>query len=162
MENTSNNNIPPKIKWLDTVSSFLDNKFRIPGTQTRFGLDFLVGLIPGAGDMISFGVSGVLVLTMARYGASGRVIIQMLWNIFLDTIVGAIPILGDIFDLYYKANRRNFNLLRDHYEEGAYSGSGKWAVLIVLLVLAAMFIGLIWLVAKLVAFSWGQLGVLLS
>lgn len=147
---------PPKIKWLDNVSSFLDNKFRIPGTETRFGLDFLVGLIPGAGDMISFGVSGALVLTMARYGASGRVILQMLWNIFLDTVVGAIPILGDIFDLYYKANRRNFNLLREHYEEGAYSGSGKWIVIAVLIALIAMFIGLIWLVAKLIAFSWAS------
>ncbi|MEM1124890.1 MAG: DUF4112 domain-containing protein, partial [Bacteroidota bacterium] len=151
-----------KIKWLDNVSAFLDNKFRIPGTETRFGLDFLVGLIPGAGDMISFGVSSVLVLTMARYGASGRVIIQMLWNIFLDTVVGAIPILGDIFDLYYKSNRRNFNLLRAHYEEGKYSGSGKWIVVTVLLALIAMFIGLIWLVAKLVAFSWEQLGLLLG
>jgi len=151
-----NDTIPPKIKWLDTVSSFLDNQFRIPGTQTRFGLDFIVGLIPGAGDMISFGVSSVLVLTMARYGASGRVIIQMLWNIFLDTVVGAIPILGDIFDLYYKSNRRNFNLLREHYEEGAYGGSGKWVVVVVLIALIAMFVGLIWLIAKLVAFSWSN------
>ena len=147
---------PPKLKWLDTVSSFLDNKFRIPGTETRFGLDFIVGLIPGAGDMISFGVSSVLVLTMARYGASGRVIIQMLWNIFIDTVVGAIPILGDIFDLYYKANRRNFNLLREHYEEGAYSGNGKWVVVVVLIALIAMFVGLIWLIAKLVVFSWSN------
>lgn len=162
MEDMHENTTPPKIKWLDTVSSFLDNKFRIPGTQTRFGLDFLVGLIPGAGDMISFGVSSVLVLTMARYGASGRVIIQMLWNIFLDTVVGAIPILGDIFDLYYKSNRRNFNLLRDHYEEGAYNGNGKWVVLFVLVILIAMFIGLIWLVAKLIAFSWSNFAALIG
>ena len=121
-----------------------------------------MGLVPGAGDMVSFGVSGVLVITMARYGASGRVILQMLWNIFLDTVVGAIPILGDIFDLYYKANRRNFELLRSHYEEGAYSGSGKWIVILVLMALVAMFILLIWLVAKLAAWSWGNLGTLMG
>ena len=162
MTTNSENFVPPKIKWLDTVSAFLDNKFRIPGTNTRFGLDFLMGLVPGAGDMVSFGVSGVLVITMARYGASGRVILQMLWNIFLDTVVGAIPILGDIFDLYYKANRRNFELLRSHYEEGAYSGSGKWIVILVLMALVAMFILLIWLVAKLAAWSWGNLGTLMG
>ena len=154
--------VPSKIKWLDNVSAFLDNKFRIPGTNTRFGLDFLMGLVPGVGDLVSFGVSSVLVLTMARYGASGRVILQMLWNIFLDTVVGAIPILGDIFDLYFKSNRRNFNLLREHYEEGAYSGSGKWIMIVVLIILVAMFIGLIWLVAKIVALSWAYLGTLMG
>ncbi|MEM6318613.1 MAG: DUF4112 domain-containing protein [Bacteroidota bacterium] len=153
---------PAKIKWLDTVSSFLDNKFRIPGTETRFGLDFLVGLIPGAGDMISFGVSSVLVLTMVRYGASGRVVIQMLWNIFLDTIVGAIPLLGDVFDLYYKSNRRNFDLLKKHYGEGAYQGNGLWIIGVVLLFLIAMFVLMIWLVAKVVAWSWDFLGTVLS
>lgn len=143
-----------KIEWLDNVSAFLDNRFRIPGTNTRFGLDFLIGLVPYAGDIISFGISGVLVLTMARYGASGRVIIQMLWNIFLDTLVGAIPILGDIFDLYYKANRRNFDLLREHYEEGSYQGSGWWIILLVICSLLALFILLIWIVAKIVSFFW--------
>ena len=146
--------VPAKIKWLDNVSSFLDNKFRIPGTNTRFGLDFLVGLIPGAGDMISFGVSSVLVMTMVKYGASGRVVIQMLWNIFLDTIVGAIPFLGDIFDLYYKANRRNFELLRSHYEEGSHQGSGWGIIIMVLIFLIGMFAILIWLVAKVLAWSW--------
>lgn len=157
MTSSNDKYIPPKIKWLDTVSSFLDNQFRIPGTNTRFGLDFLMGLVPGAGDMVSFGISSVLVLTMARYGASGRLILQMLWNIFLDTVVGAIPILGDIFDLYFKSNRRNFELLRSHYEEGAYSGSGKWVVILVLFALIGMFILLIWLIAKLVALSYGNL-----
>lgn len=145
---------PPKIKWLDNVSAFLDNQFRIPGTQTRFGLDFIIGLVPYAGDVASFGISSVLVLTMVRYGASGRVILQMLGNIFLDTVVGAVPIFGDIFDLYYKANRRNFNLLKKHYADGAYQGSGMWIVILVLLLLLAMFVGMIWLVAKIVAFSW--------
>ena len=154
MATTTENTTPPKIKWLDTVSSFLDNQFRIPGTETRFGLDFIIGLIPGAGDIASFGISSVLVLTMVRYGASGRVILQMLWNIILDTTVGAIPILGDIFDLYYKSNRRNFELLKKHYGDGAYQGNGLWIVMMVLIVLVALFIGVIFLVGKVVAWSW--------
>lgn len=154
MATTTENTTPPKIKWLDTVSSFLDNQFRIPGTETRFGLDFILGLIPGAGDIASFGISSVLVLTMVRYGASGRVILQMLWNIILDTTVGAIPILGDIFDLYYKSNRRNFELLKKHYGDGAYQGNGVWIVIMVLIVLVVLFIGVIFLVGKIVAWSW--------
>jgi len=154
MSTTTDTETPPKIKWLDTVSAFLDNKFRIPGTQTRFGLDFIIGLVPGVGDIASLGISSVLVLTMVRYGASGRVILQMLWNIFLDTIVGAIPILGDIFDLYYKSNRRNFELLKKHYSEGAYTGNGLWIVMLVLILLIVLFIGVIFLVGKVVAWSW--------
>lgn len=146
---------------MDTVSTFLDNQFRIPGTETRFGLDFIIGLVPGAGDIASLGISSVLVLTMVRYGASGRVILQMLWNIFLDTTVGAIPILGDIFDLYFKSNRRNFELLKQHYGDGAYQVNGLWIVFMVLILLIALFIGMIYLVAKVVAFSWAYFASLL-
>lgn len=161
MPNTSDNYaVPPKIKWLDNVSSFLDNQFRIPGTQTRFGLDFIIGLVPYAGDLASFGISSVLVLTMVRYGASGRLVIQMLWNIFLDTTIGAIPILGDIFDLYFKSNRRNFELLRNHYEEGQYQGNGLWIVGLVLLFLIGMLVLMIWLVAKIIGWSFEYLGTL--
>jgi len=162
MSTTTDNTTPPKIKWLDTVSSFLDNQFRIPGTETRFGLDFIIGLVPGAGDIASLGISSVLVLTMVQYGASGRVILQMLWNIFLDTTVGAIPILGDIFDLYYKSNRRNFELLKQHYGDGAYQGNGMWIVIMVLIFLVFMFIAVIYLVAKLVAFSWSNFAALIA
>ena len=150
--------VAPKIQWLDNMTDFMDTRFRIPGTNTRFGVDFLVGLIPGAGDLISFGISSALVVTMVRYGASGRVVVQMLWNVILDTVVGAVPILGDFFDLYYKANRRNFDLLRKHYEEGAYQGSGIGIIVTVLIILVALFILMIWLVAKVLAWSWEMLG----
>ena len=162
MSASNDANVPPKIKWLDTVSTFLDNQFRIPGTNTRFGLDFIMGLVPYAGDVASFGVSSVLVLTMVRYGASGSVILRMLWNIFLDTVVGAIPILGDIFDLYYKSNRRNFELLKAHYAEGKHQGNGLWAVLLVLIVLIALFVLMVWLVAKVIGWSWTYFGTMLS
>ena len=98
---------PPKLKYLDTASDLLDSRFRIPGTDIRFGVDFLIGLVPVAGDVITFGFAGLLVIAMARHGASGMVVVKMLWNILLDATVGSIPVLGDLFDLKYKANRRN-------------------------------------------------------
>ncbi len=128
----------PQIQYLDDMSALLDSRFRIPGTNIRFGFDFIIGLVPYAGDVVTFGFSGMLVIAMARHGASGMVIIKMLWNILLDTVVGAIPILGDIFDLQYKANRRNYYLLKEHYQEGKHTGSVLPVVLGVIVALLLM------------------------
>lgn len=128
------------LKWLDTVSDLLDTRYRIPGTNIRFGADFLLGLIPGAGDALTFGISGLLVLVMARKGASGMVLFKMIGNIVLDVIVGAVPILGDLFDLGYKANRRNLHLMEEHYKEGKHQGSAWGPVLLVALVLLGLFV----------------------
>lgn len=135
--------------WLDNVSDFLDSKYRIPFTNIRFGADFLIGLIPYGGDVITFGMSGFLVLTMAKNGASGKVVLKMLGNIILDALVGAIPILGDIFDLTYRANRRNFRLLKEHYQEGQHQGNAWGAVLLVLVILIAILFSFGWLFWKL-------------
>ncbi len=133
----------PQIQYLDNMSALLDSRFRIPGTNIRFGFDFIIGLVPYAGDVVTFGFSGLLVIAMARHGASGMVIVKMLWNILLDTVVGAIPILGDIFDLQYKANRRNYYLLKEHYHEGRHTGS---ALPVVLGVIAALLLMLCFVV----------------
>lgn len=152
MEN--NNSSPPQLKGLDNFSTLLDSQFRIPGTDTRFGVDFIIGLVPYAGDLISFLFSGGLVLTMAKHGASGQVLAKMLWNIALDTVVGSIPLFGDIFDLYFKSNRRNYNLLKEHYGEGEYKGS-VWRVIIpIFMVLVGLFVLMIWLVYKVGSFGW--------
>ena len=135
----------PELKYLDTASDLLDSRFRIPGTNIRFGVDFLVGLVPVAGDVITFGFAGLLVIAMVRHGASGMVVVKMLWNILLDTTVGSIPVLGDLFDLKYKANRRNYQLLTEHYREGAHRGSA-WPIIIgVVVTLLAMLIFLTWI-----------------
>lgn len=142
---------PAQLKGLDNFSKLLDSQFRIPGTNTTFGIDFIIGLIPYAGDIISFMFSGGLVLTMVKYGASGQVLARMLLNIVLDTVVGSIPILGDVFDLYFKSNRRNYELLKKHYGEGGYKGS-IWNVIIpVFLVLVFLFFLMIWLIYKVVS-----------
>ena len=133
----------PELKYLDWASDLLDSRFRIPGTDIRFGFDFLVGLVPFVGDVLMFAFSGLLVATMARRGASGAVILKMLWNILLDAAAGAIPILGDLFDLHFKANRRNYALLLEHYEQGAHQGSA-WPVVIALLLILALLLFLVW------------------
>jgi hypothetical protein len=128
-----------RLRWVEHVARLMDSQFRLPGTRFRFGLDPLLGLIPIVGDLSSTVVSGVLVLTMLRHGASGAVVVRMVLNILLDTIVGAIPLVGNVFDFAYKSNERNVALLRRHYAEGRHTGSGKGLILLLLLVLLAVF-----------------------
>lgn len=147
------------LRWVKGASDLMDNRFRIPGTQIRFGLDAIIGLVPYVGDIAGFAMSGVLVLVMARYGASGMLVLRMLGNVALDALVGLIPLLGDIFDITFKANRRNFKLLEAHYEEGKYQGSAWWFVILVLALLVGMFALLLYVMLRLVGaiglWMWG-------
>jgi len=133
-----------KLKWVDQISHLMDSQFRVPGTSFRFGLDPILGLLPIAGDLASFGVSAMLILTMARHGASGKLVALMLLNVGLDTLFGSIPILGSLFDFAFKANDRNVRLLRRHYEEGKYQGSGKGIIAGVIVGLVVLLILLVW------------------
>lgn len=152
---------PPDLKWVDKITDLMDSKFRLPGTQFRFGLDPILGLVPGLGDAASLAVSGSLIYYMARFGASRKLVIMMIGNVILDATVGSIPILGNIFDFAYKANQRNVRMLRRYHEEGKYRGSGKG----VLVSVVAIFIGLIglvlygtWELAEYVLRAAGDLG----
>ena len=138
-----------KIKWVEWVSHLMDEQFRVPGTKFRFGLDPILNLIPVVGDLSGFAVSAALVATMAKHGASGKVLTLMILNIILDATVGAIPILGQIFDFTYKANSRNIRLLRSHYSEGKHKGSGKGVITLILMVLIILFILLTFITWKL-------------
>jgi hypothetical protein len=140
----------PELQWVDTYSRVLDTKFRIPGTGIRFGLDFILGLLPVGGDIVSLGMSGTLVATMARHGASPRLVARMLVNITLDAVVGSIPILGNLFDLVYKANYRNAVLMREYYEEGKHRGSVWPVVLAVIGVVVGLMVGLVWFLVWLI------------
>lgn len=145
---------PPELKTLDFISDLLDSRFRIPGTEIRFGLDSLVGLVPYVGDLTTFGVSGAMIVSMVKHGASGMLVVKMLWNILIDTLFGAIPLIGDIFDFRFRANRKNFELLKEHYEEGAHQGSATWVIILVIILLLALFSVMIWAVWKIAAFGW--------
>lgn len=134
----------PNLYWVEEMAALMDSKFKIPGTNFRFGLDPILGLVPFAGDMASFAISGGLLLYMMRFGVSRKVIILMLVNIILDVTIGSIPIIGHIFDFYYKANTRNLNLLRKHYKEGKYQGSGTWILVAVAVFLILIIFLMLW------------------
>ena len=124
--------------WLDRVADLLDNRFRFPGTQFRFGIDALIGLVPYAGDIVTFCISGFLIIAMARYGASGKSLLKMVGNIWLDGVVGTVPLIGDLFDFRYRANMRNVNLMREHFGEGKHRGSAWGIIFLIVLTLLLM------------------------
>jgi hypothetical protein len=93
------------------LARLLDEVLRIPGTNIRFGLDAILGLIPGAGDVAGGILSAFIILQAARLGAPGSVLARMVMNVAVDSIVGAVPVLGDLFDIGWKSNTRNAALL---------------------------------------------------
>lgn len=100
-----------------SLARLLDAAVRIPGTGIRFGLDSLIGLVPGLGDLTGAALSGYIVLAAARLGVPPAVLTRMLLNLGLDTLVGTVPLLGDLFDLGFRANIRNADLLERHLAE---------------------------------------------
>lgn len=97
---------------IERLATLMDDAFRVPGTRWRFGWDGVIGLIPGVGDAATAVVALVPVAAAWRLGASRWVIARMLANVAVDSAVGALPVVGDAFDFYFKANRRNARLLR--------------------------------------------------
>jgi hypothetical protein len=143
-----------RLRWVEHVARLMDSQFRLPGTRFRFGLDPLLGLLPVVGDLSSTIVSVALLLTMMRHGASGAVVVRMGLNILIDTVVGAIPLIGNVFDFAYKSNERNVALLRRHYAEGRHTGSGKGLVALVLLGLLVVLGLVVWGGAALIHALW--------
>lgn len=126
------------------LAKALDSAVGIPGTPLRIGLDAILGLIPGGGDIAGAALSGYIVLTAARHGASKAVIGRMLLNVLIDTTIGAIPILGDLFDVAYKSNMRNVALLERYAAQPvAVRRQSKWvaAGVVAVLVLIAVGVG---------------------
>jgi hypothetical protein len=105
---------------LEALARLMDGAFIIPGTSIRFGLDGIIGLVPVAGDVIAGLVSTYLIWEARQLGAPRWLIARMLANAFLDTTVGAIPVVGDAFDVLFRANMKNMALLRRHLEKKGY------------------------------------------
>lgn len=125
-----------RLAWL------LDDIIRIPGTNLRFGLDPLFGLLPGGGDIAGGMLSGYIILAAWRAGAPPAVIVRMGTNVMLDVIVGTVPLLGDLFDAGWKANRRNAQLLEQYVETPVpVERRSRIVLVLVLLALALAVIG---------------------
>jgi hypothetical protein len=132
------------LRLVEDIARFLDSKFIVPGTNIRFGLDPILSLIPVLGDLITYLISGALIYTMYNQGASRKVVIKMMMNSTLDAVIGAVPLVGTFFDVFYRSNDRNVKLLKEHYYEGKHQGSGNGmlfaiAVVCILVVAAASY-----------------------
>jgi len=146
----------PDMARLDALATLLDSQFRIPGTNMRFGLDGIIGLIPYLGDMAGFVISGLLMRLMLRRGAGPMLMLRMLGNFVLDALIGIIPLVGDLFDFGFKANRRNVNLLKKYYAEEKPRPSAKWSLTVLGIVFFILFVVLIWAIWKLAALVIGS------
>jgi hypothetical protein len=100
-------------KGLDALAFYLDDLFRIPGTDWRFGLDALIGLIPNFGDTLTSLASFYILLAGVRYGVPKITLLRMALNIGIDYLIGSIPFIGDAFDFFWRSNDMNINLIRE-------------------------------------------------
>jgi uncharacterized protein DUF4112 len=105
-----------RIERLDRLSRLLDTAILIPGTGIRFGADAVIGLMPGIGDAVTTALSAWIVYEAHRLGAPRHLIMRMIANVAVDGLLGAVPLAGDVFDVLFRANRRNMRLLREHLE----------------------------------------------
>jgi hypothetical protein len=150
--------LPPRVKSggklfddenLDLLSHVLDDFLKIPGTSIRFGLDGIVGFIPGLGDVIGGVASCIIIIAAWMRGVSYVTVTRMVANVGIEVIVGSIPVLGDMFDIAWRANRRNYALLAGSLVQPRKYTIQSWLFLGVLcLVLAALVL------LPLLLFAW--------
>ncbi len=132
---------------LDFLSHVLDDWFRVPGTSIRFGLDGIIGLVPGLGDIIGGLASTVIVVAAWVRGVPYVTLARMVVNIGIEVLLGTVPLLGDAFDIAWKANRRNYALIVRHLEQSRRQTWRDWVFLTFIAVtLAAIFLAPIFLI----------------
>ena len=144
------------LQRLRVLSHLFDDSMRVPGTDFRFGLDAVIGLVPGIGDATGAAMSAYLLVEAGRLGAPRATLVRMAGNVALEAVVGTIPLLGDLFDAGWKANLRNLKLLEAHVVDpvgtarasrGVVTGLVVGVVLM-LLASAALAAWVLWLLAR--------------
>ena len=125
-----------------TLARVLDSAVAIPGTGIRIGADSIFGLVPVVGDIAGAALSGYIVLASARLGAPASTLARMVINIGIDTVVGSVPVLGDMFDVGWRANMRNVELLDSHLGGSERTRrANRWVVAGVVAGLLALAVG---------------------
>lgn len=147
---------------LEQLSRWMDGLFRVPGTSWRFGLDAVVGLVPGVGDTLTTLVSFYVLAAGVRYRVPKVTLLRMAANIGVDYLLGAVPFLGDLFDFAWKSNQKNVELLRQRAAVSpaeAHSGrASDWLFLgLLMLVLLALLVGSITIAWYLLSLAGGAL-----
>jgi hypothetical protein len=140
-----------KFRFLKAYAKLLDEQFTLPFFNFKFGIDPLLSLIPFIGSFAGFISGFIFVLLSLQLGAEGKVIILMLRNIFIDFLVGEIPVLGQLGDFVIKANERNYKLIEAHYFEGKHKGSGIGIIIGLLLFLLLFILGAVYLFIKFIS-----------
>jgi hypothetical protein len=134
-------------KRIDRLGYWLDSSIRIPGIGYRIGYDALIGLIPGFGDIAGMALSSYIIVEAARLGAPPAKLLRMAVNVGIESVFGAIPVLGDVFDATYKANMRNLRLLHTHIDPDGVrrvpSNRRYFMALAAALVLGLAFVGML-------------------
>ena len=128
-----------RLEALRRLQYLLDNAFRVPGTSFRFGWDPIVGLVPWLGDVLT-ALFACAVLVQAHHMRVPRVVqLRMLFNVVIDLVLGAVPLVGDVADAFWKSNAKNFALLERHAVAGRPATTGDWLfVAAIVIVIASM------------------------
>ena len=114
---------------ITAIAKLMDSLFAIPGTRIRLGLDALIGLVPVVGDLLSQAVAMYLIWEAKQLGVSKLTLWRMLANSLIDTAIGAVPLVGDAFDVAFRANMKNLRLLQRHLEKQGYRPKGNAPVI---------------------------------
>lgn len=114
MNNEEKEILDEKLTRLRQLSENLDESFTIPGTNIKFGIDALIGLVPGGGDLIGGLFSLYILRTAIKMKMPKSAILSIMFNIILDTTIGIVPVVGDIFDIFWKSNKRNMRIIEKH------------------------------------------------
>jgi hypothetical protein len=126
---------------IGTVAHLLDDLVAVPGTRSRIGLDPIIGLVPFLGDAVTSLVAAWIVIEAARFRLPGVVLARMVINAVVDFVVGLVPLLGDLFDVAFKANTRNLELFHRHAVDPGAGTSGSTAFVVGV---ALVFVGVAW------------------
>ena len=146
---------PRSLEHLQRITWWMDQGLRVPGTNFRFGLDPIIGLVPGFGDAVGALLGGAILLEAVRNRVAHYTLIRMTGNVALDALIGAVPLLGDLFDFGWKANTRNLQLLERHLAtpSHAHSADRRYVVLaggLIALLTAGLVVGGILLIRAIV------------
>jgi hypothetical protein len=138
---------------VEGLAWLLDNSIPVPGTGgRRFGIDAIIGLVPGIGDVVSGAIGLIVVWRGSRMGLPRIVVARMLLNTLVDIAIGAIPVAGDAFDLWFKASTRNLGLMRRHLERPDTRTREDWTAVLLMVGLAVVVIvAVVWLIVAAIA-----------
>ena len=117
MNNEEKEILEERLTRLRQLSENLDESFTIPGTNIKFGIDALIGLVPGGGDLIGSLFSLYILRTAIKMKLPKGAILSIIFNIILDTTIGIVPVVGDIFDIFWKSNKRNMKIIEKYLVE---------------------------------------------